>query len=163
MVKINVRGDKRVRALMDRIAHKFPKEMNEATFEFCKLVKRNLRWQLTKNGSRDNNTAWNSIQARYKPNMKSHVVMSQRAIWLDRMTPHYVPLNRGRNIIGWVQRKYGTEIVSGKSRVFRGPRGGVKGFLWVEPRPFFDEGFNRSLVKLPKMLQEYADRGVGAK
>jgi hypothetical protein len=67
----------------------------------------------------------------------SVIKMPQKLVYLDSMKPHYVSLKRGRQITRWARKYYdGSYGKTGRSRVRRGPRGGVYGFLYVTPDPF---------------------------
>lgn len=79
---------------------------------------------------------------------------------LDRMRPHYVSLKRTRNITDWARRYYdGTPRTSGRSRVFRGPRGGVRGgYLYVTPHPFIDRSAERANRWLQRRLGTIKNR-----
>ena len=81
------------------------------------------------------------------------VVISQKGSWLDSMTPHYVSLKRGRVIVKWVKKYFGTLNVSNKSKVNFGPKGGVKGQLYVTPHPFIDRGIVRAQQKFNAMAR----------
>jgi hypothetical protein len=79
------------------------------------------------------------------------VVMPRSAHMLDTSRPHYVSLKRGRRIVQWTRKYYGNIVKSGKSRVYKGPRGGITGgFIYSTPDPFV----SKALLKVRNRYRE---------
>ena len=82
------------------------------------------------------------------------VVMPPHGMAQDHMKSHYITLKRGRKVFRWVQNHKNPQYRTGKSRVFRGPRGGLRGgFLYVSPRPFMQKAERRIVAKAKTMIQ----------
>ena len=148
-VKVTIRNRQAIDNINQR-SLQLPKEIANAGFEYVKLLQRNLRLRLTQNKNIDLGSAWRSIQARRKK-LISTLSMSQEAIWLDRMEPHFVPLIRGSRIFQWAMRK-------GNKGVRKiAERGGV---IWVAPHPFYNDVADATLSRLPRILQRRADKAM---
>jgi len=100
------------------------------------------------------------IQYRRLDKFKGAIFMPKKLIWYDGMNPHFVSLmtkggrtKSGTNIVRWVKKYYGTKRISSKSSVWRGPRGGLKGFIWVTNHPFVSESLNRSRARFNGALK----------
>lgn len=86
-----------------------------------------------------------TIHTRRRGN-RSKVMMARKGIYLDSMEPHYVSLKRGRNITDWTRRHLPLMKKTGRSRVFKGPRGGIRGgWLYVTPTPWIEKPKRRGL------------------
>jgi len=127
-----------------------------ALFNYAKIVQNSLRNELLNSPplttARVN--ARKKIKAEKKSKNSSVIKMPLSLKLLDSMQPHYVSLRRGRKINAWARRYYGTAIVSGRSRVKRGPRGGLSGAIYVTPHPFINKGIEKSRKRLPKELRK---------
>jgi hypothetical protein len=117
---------------------KHNKEIKKLPHAYAKRSASNMRRQvLMQQKKAPRNKAANNIRAVKLSGVTSAVKMPLKLIYLDRMKPHYVSLKRGRAITRWARKYYdGTPRSAGRSRVRRGPRGGIKGFLYVTPDPF---------------------------
>ncbi len=151
---ISVKIDIRNRQAFDRInkiALRMPDDIADAGHEFAKLVQRNLRLQLTQNQTIWRRKLWNSIQARRKSKFRSEVFMAQEGVWLDRASPHYVKLKRGRLIHRWAMQKGREHIQKIAAR---------EGSIYVRPHPFIDVAMARSFNRLRPILKRRADKAL---
>ena len=96
----------------------------------------------------------NKFRAKHLSKRRSVITIPVTANYLDKMRPHYVSLKPGRNITTWAQRYYdGTPRRTGRSRVSRGPRGGVKGSIFVTPHPFIDAAEAKTMTWFSRHLR----------
>ena len=77
---------------------------------------------------------------------------------LDIMQSHYVALKPGRLITEWARDRFGTKVVSGKSRVRYGKKGGIKGAVFVIRRPFLNRGFRRIVSRANRTVKRIAKK-----
>ena len=137
--------DRQVHLFHKRLVE-FNKNMEKTPHQYAKELVKSLRRQLisqTKLAPRTNSAR--QIHAVKQGKFKSVVKMPMKLVNLDGMSPHYVSLKRGRAITAWAQKYYRPNYPGGmgKSRVRRGPRGGVKGSLYVTPDPFIEKAILR--------------------
>lgn len=142
---------------ISNILFKLPEEVAEASMDFLKLMQRNLRREVTIRGHIWRNKLWNSIQARKLSKDRSVLVMSKEGIFLDRMTPHWVKLKKGRLIREWVKKK-GFEFLRVQTRygIQAVPKEVALKYeksIFVKPDPFFDHVFARTLINFPAILK----------
>lgn len=160
--------DKDVSALLKRIPESVPKEINNTVFKYTVNLSKLLRRAAVDDPLRPITNARKSaamrINARKMGKNKSAIVMPSSLVFLDTMRPHYVSLKRGRNVTRWARKNYGTATVSGKSRVLRGPRGGITGgFLYVTPHHFVQRTLAQERNKLPNELRRGVRKAIKAK
>ena len=79
---------------------------------------------------------------------------------LDRMPPHYVSLKRGRKITEWARKYFGTQTRTGMSEFYYGPRGAIKGAVFVTPHPFIDSGYRKMVNRLNIVANRIGNRIV---
>jgi len=160
---------KRATAMVNGITTRFPKEMGEAGNEFLKLCQRNVRLQHTRTSTRRTGRIWSGIRAHQRPNFRGWLAVSKQGLYLDSMKQHYVSLKRGRVITKWARKYFTGKRVKAqvpamaKSRVYKGPRGAIKGALHVTPHPFIDDGLARSYGKLQSILQRGLNKTMGGR
>lgn len=82
------------------------------------------------------------------------VMMPRSAHRLDTMRPHYVSLKRGRRIVQWTRKYFGSMTKSGKSKVYTTKRGRVYGSLYVTPDPFVSKALRRVRSRYREILRE---------
>ena len=136
---------------VNKIAINFGKAAQEAGFDIAKRQQRNLRLQLTRNGTiwRKNQGLWGSIQARRQSKKISKVFMRRYGIYLDRMKPHYVALKRGRLIRQWALTKGNPTIKAIAER---------EGSIWVRPHPFISDATARTFRAIPEIIKNRTRR-----
>ena len=129
-------------------ATKLSAELKQLPHDIAQRQAKDLRaqfiWQ-TKKAPRKNTAS--RMRAQKKSTNVSEVLIPQSASHLDSMKPHYVSLKRGRAITRWAQQNFdGKRHKNGKglSGVRIGPRGGIKGFLYVSSDPFIEKALLRS-------------------
>jgi len=161
VVSVDVKNGKALDKLSG-IVTKYPMIVGESGHEFALEYKRQLIWQLTGRKMLDTWTLFNSIKAEKKSKFRSIVKMALYGVQLETMRPHYVALKRRRKIIGWVKRKYshGAKVVSGKSKVFRTHKGGIKGFLYVTPRPWISTAYSKAIVRFPEIIKRKSKKAI---
>lgn len=119
---------------------KFPgktrKAIGDGLFKIAKRAQGNLRRELSRQHLTDTFRLWRGIEGRRASNIRSKVFIPLYGVQLDSMKPHYVSLKRGRSVTKWTQRHVPLKTTHGKSRIYTGPRGGVKGALYVVPHPW---------------------------
>ncbi len=79
---------------------------------------------------------------------------------LDIMPGHYVSLKRGRLITQWAQERFGTMKITGKSRVRYGPKGGIRGSIFVTRHRFIESGYRKTLNRLDIVANRIGNRIV---
>lgn len=150
--------------LSNKLSENLPLEINNAGFQYAKLVRDSLRkglMSVSKSKSAD------KIHAKKLSKFRSVVTMPNKLTKLDSMQPHYVSLKRGRLITQWVKRhikhkplrpnRFNTER---RSRVYRGPRGGIlyskgnRSVLYVKPHPFVTDSLRKVRNKLKNELRK---------
>lgn len=104
--------------------------------------------------------SFSRIEAIKLSKMSAGIFIPQKLVWLDRMPPHYVSLKPGRRITDWARRYFGTKSITGMSEVRRGPRGGIKGAVFVTPHPFIDSGYRKMLNRLDIVANRIGNRIV---
>ena len=161
--------DAKLRKLLIKLPEELPKEINKAAYSYATILSKALRQNALIDPLRpitpDRQSAAMKIVPRKINKNESAVLMPRSLIYLDSMQPHYVALKRGRAINRWAKRNFGSVTVSGKSRVGRGPRGGIseyyydeegnrrKSALFVTPHRFVQRTLNRERNKLPNELR----------
>ena len=123
-----------------------PKQIGKGLHQIALYGQTQLRSALTRKGI-GSKELWSETVARKKSNKRSVIFVPGRGVAVDRMSPHYVALKRGRNINKWVRDNY--PLTTGKhsnsargkrepQRIYKGPKGGLKGAIWVRPHPWID-------------------------
>lgn len=156
-VRIRVTGIRETQMLFNKLPESTRTEVGNAMFDYAKIVRDNMRKEIYsgRHITSSRIRAARLIKAQQLSRIKSVVKIPQKLMFLDVMRPHYVSLKRGRAIMRWVRKHYGTRVVSGKSRVRKGPRGGITGgFLYVTPHPFVNKALIRSRRRLPTELRK---------
>lgn len=82
------------------------------------------------------------------------VFIPRSAHRLDTMRPHYVSLKRGRRIVQWTKKYFGSMTKSGRSRVNKTMRGRIYGALYVMPDPFVSKALRRVRSRYREILKE---------
>jgi len=99
-----------------------------------------------------------SIMAVKRQKGKYEVRIPWTVARLDLMQSHYVALKPGRLITQWAQERFGTKVVSGKSRVHIGKRGKMSGAVYVIRRPFISRGFRRMVSRAERTAKRIAKK-----
>lgn len=163
-LKFDSRG---ITNLVTKLPVELPKEVANATFKYSLILAKALRREALIDPLRpitnERKMAAARITARRLSKFKSVVKMPQSLIFLDSMRPHYVSLKRGRAINRWARKNYGKAVVKGRSRVRRGPRGGITGgFLYVFPHRFVQRTLSKERNKLPNELRKGINKAFKA-
>ena len=91
--------------------------------------------------------------------LRTNVFVPLKLILQDRMEPHYVSLKRGRKIVSWTKKHMPLRRKTGRSRVFTGPRGGIKGgWLYVTPTEWIDSPLKRGLKQTNRIMNKHMRR-----
>ena len=157
-------NSQQLKNITNKLEKRLPDEVDKSLYGYAQLLTKTLRHNTITDPLRpitkDRRAASQLIVARKQSKFRSVVKMPQSLIYLDSMKPHYVPLKRGRNITRWAQRNYGSARVGNKSRVLRGPRGGIiyqdgqRSALFVTPHPFINKSIKESSKGLPRELKK---------
>ncbi len=165
MVDIRITLDtRRVNRMMKKLTPALRKNLGKATLEFATIAKKSIKRQFKmqrKKAPRDRLA--NLMKVKRLSQLKVVVSIPLRAHYLDTMRPHYVSLRRGRNITRWARRWYNPSLRKrGRSRVFRGPGGGIKpsSFLWVTKDPFVEKGINRIKGRGKTILRKVVKKSI---
>ena len=153
-IKFNTRQAQRV---VTRVSQRLPEETVNSLNDFSNVVVKKLKRNLmndTRPITPDRQRAKTLIKSKKLSKTKIGIMMPRSLVLLDAMKPHYVSLKRGRNIVGWTKRNFGSAQVSGRSHVVRGVRGGVSGSLYVTPHKFVQLSLNQSRNFLPNELRK---------
>jgi len=142
--KINPKDKRTIELLLSNMKTKLPMFMDVAIHNYAGSVVKSLRREVTmkaavRGGSPRTKLA-SEIRADKLKRFSYGVFIPQRGVYLDSMPSHYVSLNKRRLINRWVQKYYTGKKVSGKSRIYHGKFGQIRGGLYVTPDPFIDEG-----------------------
>ena len=126
-----VYDDRQLRSLIRKLPKNLKDEMSNSLFEFAQKSANSLRMETLSDPSQspDRKKYAEQIYAEKLSKFKSVVKAPLNLVYLDSMKPHYVALKRGRKIVSWTRKYFGSQVRSGRSRVFKGPRGGIKGFV----------------------------------
>ena len=119
---------------ISRFSRQLPNMVGDAGFEICKRAERNLKRSAERYNLKWTGRLIKSIEARRISKFRSEVFVAKYGIQLAEMSPHYVSLKRGRQIVKWTKDKFGNKRVSGRSRVGFTKRGKVSGALYVTPK-----------------------------
>lgn len=139
--------------LFNDLQFKLPREASMILLDIAKLGQRNIRYQLTKNKTVWRGKLWGSINARMINKQNSIVAMSKEGLYLDRMTPHYVKLKRGRLIQRWALMKGAAGVQAVARR---------QGSIYVRPHPFIDVSVAKTINGIDRILMKRLNRAIGA-
>jgi len=152
--------DEGLKHLAETITKRLPEETNKSLFDYAvrtaKIMRKNATTDSLRPITNDRQLAAALIHAKKISKNSSVIKMPLGLVYLDSMKPHYVSLKRGRKIVDWTRRNFGSAQVSGRSRVRKGPRGGIRGSLYVIPHPFVQ----RSLHESRKILSNNLRKGI---
>jgi hypothetical protein len=159
MIHVTIKLDtKEVRKLVGRVK-KLPDNLANTVHKFAETLANSYRFQfLAQQKLAPRGRLAARIHAQRLSRFRSVIKMPLGAYHLDTMKPHYVPLKRGRLITQWARKYYSKANAvrygkTGKSRVWRGPRKGIRGgYLYVTPDPFIETAERRVRHLLSKML-----------
>ena len=156
---------------LQRLLTKLPDELAtnipNAGYNYTRKISKALRLAAITDPKRpitsERQMAASQIKAEKISKFKSVVKMPRSLIMLDSMNPHWVSLKRGRNITRWAKNNFGTATVSGKSYVYRGPKGAIKGgSLYVTPYRFVSATLRKQRNKLPNELRKGLNKAFKA-
>jgi hypothetical protein len=159
--------DAQFKRFMENLPKELEQEVSDATLEMAAVSAKEIRRQLlmqTKIAPRTRMA--NRIEARKLNKRESAVFIPIKAHFLDTMIPHWVALKRGRLITNWTKKYYGRMVKTGRSKVFRGPRGGIlfneqrRSYLWVTPDPFVNEGQSRARRQYDDILKRRTKKAL---
>ena len=157
-VNLKITGMDNVTNLMKRLDKKAPGDVNDALFNYAKMVRQSLfKGAITdpRPLTQDRTNAATRIKAKRISKFKSVITMPKSLIYLDSMSPHHVRLKRGRGIVGWAKRNYrGNDIY--------GPRGGIRdnAVLFVKPHLFIQRALHKERSKLPNELRKGIKKAI---
>ena len=137
--------------LVNNISENIKTELGEAGWDYCRLVQRNLRFQVSIKNLIWRRKLWEGIQARRNSRFTSTVVIPKSGIYLDRMKPHYVKLKRGRLIRQWAMQK-GNERLRDAAKKEQS--------IFVRPHPFIDRALELSKTKLESMIESRTNKAI---
>ena len=163
VIDIKIMGMRNVNTLFGNL-ERLPVNFSKTLKRFTRIARDSIREQFIVQRKR---AARKPTAMLFKSEMLSkfrHVIkIPLSAAHLDSMTPHHVSLKRGRAITKWSRKYYSRNSVfqkGRKSRVIIGPRGGIKGSLFVSPDPFIERGYNKVANRLPIMLNRTLHRTI---
>jgi len=161
-----------LKKLLTKLPDALQENINDAGYQYTRKVSKALRLAAITDPLRpitaDRQMAAAKIRAKKISKFKSVVEMPHSLIMLDSMSPHYVPLKRGRNITAWANKYYGTKRIAGRSKVYRGPRGGivysdgVRSNIFVTPHKFVQKTLTKQRNKLPNELRKGLTKAMQA-
>ena len=131
--------------MQDGFNRRLGKNLDDVNLKISNITKEYIVRQYlaqTKKASRISSA--NRVKVRkIKPN-HSEIVSPKSMYYLDTMESHWVSLKRGRLITKWASKHLdGSYPKTGQSRFSRGPRGGIKGKIYVTKDPFVTKALNR--------------------
>jgi len=160
VVEIRVSADfGKVRTLAKRMG-RLPVQVGNELFRHAVDTRDALKRQfISQTKKADRTRMADRFKAKRESSSRSIVTIPRQADWLDSMKSHWVPLLRGRSITKWARENYGPSFIKrGKSRVFKGPRGGIifnkksKSFLFVSKDPFIQKALGNVKSRLSPRL-----------
>ena len=156
-VKLTV-NQQDLKALQTKMEQRLPEDIERSVFGFAQHVVKKMKANALNDPLRpitkDRQRASALIHAKRQSNNRSVIKMPRSLMFLDSMKPHYVSLKRGRKITKWANKHYPSATVGGKSRTWYGPKGGLKGALYVTPHPFVTKSLSESRNILPNQLRK---------
>ena len=129
---------------LKKYSKELPKIMLLAQEDIAKREKKNLKFQLTRQGLRKRNKIYDSIKVKKLNRLTHAVTASKRAIYLDSARPHWVKLKRGRLIHQWAMN-YGTPAIKAVAR--------REGSIKVRPHPFIEHAHALTVPKIPGIIE----------
>lgn len=165
-MRLDIKVDSaRVRRMLGKLGPKTIREIRGAAHTHVKLVAKRLQGSLyqTKNKTPDRLAAAKKIKPKKLSADRYVVTMPRSLIKLDsKQVNPYVALKRGRRITAWARKYFGTKVVSGRSKVSKGIRGGIKpkSALYVTHYPFIERALRRSRSSLKQLLKTATARAV---
>jgi len=168
VVAVTIRGLNRLNITLRKV-RKLPQKIIAFNHRFAGDVKKSLQREFIMGTVKAPRTRTaNRFAVRKESKVRSVVTVPRSAAMLDSMEPHYVPLKRGRKITQWVRKYYtGKPATSSRSRVWRGPLGGIlyvegkKSNLFVTPHPFIQKGLDRVMRTYQQRLTRAVAKAVG--
>lgn len=143
-LKVNVKNIKGITKI-DMRFKKAKEAVSEAAYEVCKDAQRQLRLEVTRKKLIDTHEMYNSIRAEKKSDKESVTMISQEGAWVDSMTPHFVPFNKGYAINRWAMRKGKPWIKAMAEK--------KSGYLKVFPHPFILNALSRTEAKIHGIVE----------
>ena len=141
----------------DKMRVNLPKHVGDGVYQYATGLAQRLAVEAQSDSKRpltpDRQRAAALIKARRMTRLTSVITMPRSLVLLDAMQPPYVSLKRGRGLVDWAKKYYGRAVVSGRSNVRIGPRGGVSGFMYVTPHKFVQKTLMQERNKLPNHLR----------
>lgn len=147
-ITINSRNAQNV---LSNVSVNIPNECAEAGHDLIKLMQRNMRYEVTRQGLVWRGKLWNGIQARRKSKNRSELVVPSYGVSLDSMNPHMVKLKKGRLIRLWAMQKGNSYLKQVAKR---------QGSIMVHPHPWIDKSMVGSLERFPDILKRRADKAM---
>lgn len=142
-----------VRRLLDRIDDRIFPEIEAIPRDFTKLAAKRMRQQLLINRTNYTGKLFRSIQSKKIAQRRYAVIMEGYGFGLDEGPPRFVSLVPGRKITKWAKDNFGTRVVTGKSIVHRGPKGGITGgVIFVTPHPFIDSALDIAVPEFERII-----------
>lgn len=140
-----------------------PEAMNVVAGKYANVLKESVKRKYLRNAKVRGASPRTKSASQFKvisnkDKMIHRVDIPRRSFFLDSMRPHYVALKRGRLVTKWTRRYFGSKRISGKSKIHRGPRGGIKGALYVTPDPFIEEGVRLARTRINLIAKRELER-----
>lgn len=133
-------NDRLVRDHLGRIMTQLPQEMAQEGEQFTSDVAREIRSNVVRKKLVWKGNLLRSINSVKIAKDKFGVKMLGYGQALDSGQEHYHGIKRGRKIQQWATQKRNMKIKTNRSRVYRGPRGGVTGgVIYSTQTPFIKE------------------------
>ena len=136
-----------------------PKAIGDALHKIALKAQNHLRNELGRQGVQSVNLM-TGTRAQRLSNIRSVVNIPLSGIYRDRMAPHYVSLKPGRKITKWTKEHMPLKKTHGGSRVYLGPRGGVKGALYVVPHPWINRPISNAARAGKTIMKQELDKVV---
>jgi hypothetical protein len=159
-VEVRVRDKGQLKTMGKKVGENLPASLGDSCYAFARLVANKLQIGAVNDSKRpitaDRANAAAKIRAVRKSRIHSQVTMPGSLVALDSEPPGFVTIRRNYKIGRWAKKYYGTAKVAGKSTVWRGPRGGLNGSIYVTPHPFISRALMSARNTLPNELR----RGV---
>jgi len=137
-----------------RISFKFPEAIGAASEEFGKSLQKSLKGGLTSKGLRWTGKLHDSIKWVQTSKTSGELRMLRYGVAQDIMKPHSTWARKGRKMHRWALAKgnLGVRVLALSER-----------HIFVKPTPWIEAPLQRTIKRLPKILDRHANNLIKSK
>jgi len=152
VVAIQIVKGRHVMDEMGRIVKNFPEAIGEASNEFGLSLQKSLKRELTSQGLLWTRKLHSGVKWRSVGKHGGQITMPMYGIFLDSMRTHHVKLKKGRKITRWA-KDHGTS----------NQELALEPSIRVSAHPWLQAPINRTIKRLPEILDRHAARVIRSK